>query len=323
MSTPVVLTVTRDFDATPEQVFDAWLDPARAGRFLFATPEGEMLKVEIDARVGGRALVVERRAGGVAHHHLQFEVVDRPHRLVFLFRADSAEEGEWTRVSIAIAARGSGATLTLTHEMDPAWAAYEQQTRKGWTMILDSLSRIADRTDRAVQTAPDTIRLERLLDAPIDRVWSFLVDSDKRAKWFAAGPLEQRPAGALTFTFDHDALSSRDVPCPERFAGTRGRVAEGYVEAIDPPRLLAFHWGGGEDIARFELTPEGERTRLVITHSRLSTRTNRVLVASGWDSHTQVLAKILAGSACEDFWAVFEEAFQLYDAALPHEPAHG
>lgn len=30
--------------------------------------------------------------------------------------------------------------LTVTHEMDPAWAAYEEQTRKGWTMILDSLA---------------------------------------------------------------------------------------------------------------------------------------------------------------------------------------
>ncbi|MEO6215152.1 MAG: SRPBCC domain-containing protein [Sphingomonas bacterium] len=142
MSTPVILTVSRDFDASPEAVFDAWLDPEKAGKFLFATPDGEMLKVEIDARVGGRALVVERRASGDAHHHLQYEVIDRPHRLVFLFRADPAEEGTWTRVSIDIAAKAPGSTLTLTHEMDPQWAAYEDQTRKGWTTILDSLAKV-------------------------------------------------------------------------------------------------------------------------------------------------------------------------------------
>ena len=141
MSTPVILSVTRDFDAAPERVFDAWLDPADASRFLFATPDGEMQTVEIDPRVGGRALIVERRAEGDAHHRMQFEVIDRPTRLVFLFAADPAEEGEWTRVSIAIAARGDGCTLTLTHEMDPEWSAYEEQTRKGWTMILDSLAR--------------------------------------------------------------------------------------------------------------------------------------------------------------------------------------
>lgn len=142
MSAPVILTVSRDFDASPEALFDAWLDREKAGKFLFATPDGEMIKVEIDARVGGRALVVERRASGDAHHHLQYEVIDRPRRLVFLFRADPAEEGAWTRVSIDIAPKGSGSTLTLTHEMDPQWASYEDQTRKGWTTILESLAKV-------------------------------------------------------------------------------------------------------------------------------------------------------------------------------------
>jgi len=137
----VTLTVTRDFDAPAERVFDAWLDPRDAARFLFATPDGEMLTCEIDSRVGGRALIVERRPSGDAHHRMRFEVIDRPHRLVFLFAADPAEEGEWTRVSVAIAAKGSGCTLTLTHDMDPQWAAYEEQTRRGWTTILDSLAR--------------------------------------------------------------------------------------------------------------------------------------------------------------------------------------
>ena len=140
MTAPVILTVTRDIAAPSETVFDAWLDPAIARRFLFATPDGEMLICEIDARVGGRALIVERRAGGDARHHLLFDEIDRPHRLVFRFRADPAKEGEWTRAEIDFAAQGDGTRLTLTHEMDPAWAAYEEQTRKGWTMILASLA---------------------------------------------------------------------------------------------------------------------------------------------------------------------------------------
>ena len=140
MTAPVILSVTRDIAASPEAVFDAWLDPAVARHFLFATPDGEMLTCEIEARVGGRALIVERRASGDAHHHLLFDEIDRPRRLVFRFRADPAKEGEWTRVVIDIAAHEGGTRLTLTHEMDPAWAAYEEQTRKGWTMILASLA---------------------------------------------------------------------------------------------------------------------------------------------------------------------------------------
>ncbi|MDG2533405.1 SRPBCC domain-containing protein [Sphingomonas sp. HITSZ_GF] len=147
MSAPAVLTVHRDFAASAERVFDAWLDPADAARFLFATPEGEMVTCEIDARIGGQGLIVERRAAGDAHHRLRFEAIDRPRRLVFLFAADPAEEGEWTRVTLDIVPRPGGCTLTLTHEMDPAWAAYEDQTRKGWTMILESLGRITEKQD--------------------------------------------------------------------------------------------------------------------------------------------------------------------------------
>lgn len=140
MRNPVVLTVSRDFAALPERVFDAWLDPRIARRFLFATPDGEMLTCEIDARVGGRGLIVERRATGDARHRIQFEQIERPRRLVFLFAADPAAEGQWTRVTIDIAATATGSRLTLTHEMDPEWASYEDQTRRGWAMILDSLS---------------------------------------------------------------------------------------------------------------------------------------------------------------------------------------
>jgi uncharacterized protein YndB with AHSA1/START domain len=141
MTDPIILTVSRDIAASPERVFDAWLDPAIARRFLFATPDGEMLTCEIDARVGGRGLIVERRPSGDARHRLQFEEIDRPRRLVLLFAADPAEEGQWTRVTIEIEPAPNGARLTLTHEMDPAWAAYEEQTRHGWAMILDTLSR--------------------------------------------------------------------------------------------------------------------------------------------------------------------------------------
>lgn len=144
MTAPVVITLTRDFAAAPERLFDAWLDSATARYFLFVTPGGEMLTCDIDARVGGRGLIVERRSSGDAEHHLQFEQIDRPNRLTFLFRACLAglgsTEGQWTRVALDFAPRGTGTTLTLTHEMDPEWASYEDQTRKGWTMILENLA---------------------------------------------------------------------------------------------------------------------------------------------------------------------------------------
>lgn len=141
MTDPVILTVHRDIAAPPDRVFDAWLDPEIARHFLFATPDGEMLTCEIDARVGGRGLIVERRAAGEARHRILFEELVRPSRIVFLFAADPAADGQRTRVTIEIVPTLTGSRVTLTHAMDPAWAAYGEQTCRGWAMILDTLSR--------------------------------------------------------------------------------------------------------------------------------------------------------------------------------------
>ncbi|HEV2574810.1 MAG TPA: SRPBCC domain-containing protein [Beijerinckiaceae bacterium] len=132
------IQVRHTFSASPERVFDAWLDPAKAGQFLFATPTGQMVKAEIDARVGGRFLFVDRRDGADVEHAGEYLEIDRPSRLVFSFGVPQFSP-EFTRVTVEIKPQGTGCVLILTHE--GVLPDYQDRTQAGWGMILDGLEK--------------------------------------------------------------------------------------------------------------------------------------------------------------------------------------
>jgi len=131
------LCVTRRFDVSPERVFDAWLDPNKAGKWLFATPTGQMVRVEIAARVGGAFNFTDRRDGEDVEHVGTYLEIDRPHRLVFTFAVPKYSK-QITRVTIDIKPLSTGCELTLTH--DNVLAEWFDQTRGGWGKILDALA---------------------------------------------------------------------------------------------------------------------------------------------------------------------------------------
>jgi uncharacterized protein YndB with AHSA1/START domain len=132
-----IVVVTRVFDAPAECVFDAWLDPNAAGKWLFAAENGQMVRVEIDARVGGRFVFVDRRDGEDIRHTGRYLAIDRPRRLVFTFGVPKYSP-LYTRVTIDVAPHGSGCELTLTHE--GVLPDYLEATKSGWTSILGGLA---------------------------------------------------------------------------------------------------------------------------------------------------------------------------------------
>ncbi len=133
----VQVRVTHRFSQPAERVFDAWLDRESAGRWLFATPTGEMVRVEIDARAGGSFTFVDRRDGEDVEHTGQYLEIARPRRLVFTFSVPKYSKLS-TTVTIDVMPLGTGCALTLTH--DGVLPEYASRTQEGWGKILAGLA---------------------------------------------------------------------------------------------------------------------------------------------------------------------------------------
>lgn len=132
------IRVHHSYTASAERVYDAWLDPAKAGKFLFTSPEGKMLRVEMDVRVGGKFLFVDLHKGVEITHVGSYLELERPRRIVFEFAVPQFSP-EYSRVTIEIAPKGTGCALSLSAANVPD--EWRKDTTEGWTMILGSLER--------------------------------------------------------------------------------------------------------------------------------------------------------------------------------------
>jgi uncharacterized protein YndB with AHSA1/START domain len=152
--------------------------------------------------------------------------------------------------------------------------------------------------------ANDTIRLERTLDAPVETVWRYLTEAGLRKQWFMGGT-DARAGSEFELLNDHDNLSDEDVAYPEDYAPYKGKSWHEKVIRFEPPRLLETTFQGGQNgRVTFELFPEGNRSRLVVTHSGITSPTGFQDFGGGWNSHMIVLQERLAGRGVKDFWAL-------------------
>jgi uncharacterized protein YndB with AHSA1/START domain len=317
MSSNPTVRVVRHLPFPAERVFDAWLDPVFASKWLFATPTGQMIRAEADPRVGGRFTFTERRGADDVEHTGEYLEITRPSRLVFTFGVPKYSP-DFNRVTVEIAPESAGCKLTLTQEMLPQWASFQHRTQLGWTTLIEGLAanlgdqQAATNREYGDATKPGEVRLLRLLPGPIERVWEYLTDSEKRSTWFTGGSMELRVGGRVEFLFRHSLISPDEQP-PEKYQKVHdpGVPMTGLVTRYEPPRLLGLTWEGNtpeeESEVVFELIPQGDAVRLELTHRRLSSDNERADVSSGWHIHTAILYARLAGNTPPPLWAMHDK----------------
>jgi uncharacterized protein YndB with AHSA1/START domain len=142
------------------------------------------------------------------------------------------------------------------------------------------------------------VRLERHLPDPPALVWRALTERDQLQSWFPSDVVvaggEWKVGAPITFPFPPEVIDL---------------TLTGEVLEVDEPNFLAFTWG--DDALRFELTPAGDGTRLILIDELPPSSAARN--AAGWDTCLDRLAGL---DPERDAW---RSHFDTYVAAFePH-----
>ena len=99
--------------------------------------------------------------------------------------------------------------------------------------------------------------------------------------------------------------SDGDIPRPEKYKDMPEKMSfAGTVTRCEPPRVLHHTWKFDDENSEvcYELTEEGDKVRLVLTHRRLETKDIVLSVSGGWHTHLNVLVDVLNGETPRPFY---------------------
>lgn len=161
---------------------------------------------------------------------------------------------------------------------------------------------------------PTTLTIQRLLPGPVERVWAYLTESNRRREWLAAGEMELKVGAPFELVWRNDELTDPPGQRPGGFAAEERMQSR--ITELDPPRKLAFTWEGDGEVS-FALEPAGDRVLLTVVHRRLANRPTLLCVAAGWHTHLDLLLARASDTVPEPFWDGWSRRWQEYDGRIP------
>ena len=134
------LRIERTYEASAEEVFDAWTSAEVLRRWMHAGEDWSTPVAEVDLRVGGTVRIVMRRPdGGDAEMHGEYREIERPHRLVMAWTfADRPENRQLIELSFT---ESGGATTVVMVNTEISGEERRESQERGWRACLEELAR--------------------------------------------------------------------------------------------------------------------------------------------------------------------------------------
>jgi uncharacterized protein YndB with AHSA1/START domain len=159
--------------------------------------------------------------------------------------------------------------------------------------------------------APDkSLRIQRRLPGPIERVWAYLTDSDLRRQWLASGSMPLQPGASFELVWRNDELSNSADERPDGFPA-ESRATCRFIE-VEPPRRLRYIWPGVGEVS-MELEAAGSDVLLTVVHRQLVGERLILDVSAGWHAHLALLVARLEGAVAPSLWVTWKRLRAEYE----------
>jgi uncharacterized protein YndB with AHSA1/START domain len=138
------------------------------------------------------------------------------------------------------------------------------------------------------------LHLEKVLQAPTERVFAACVEPEKVAEWWG-------PAGFTTLSVDLDVRVGGRYRITMRPPDGEAFHLRGRYSEVDPPRRLVytFEWeepdpDDQETVVTLSLLDDREGTKLVLNQGPFATEARHALHEAGWTETLERLERFLA-----------------------------
>ena len=145
---------------------------------------------------------------------------------------------------------------------------------------------------QAAVASPTSLVISRTYPASVERVFKAWTDANQLGQWFA-------PSDDYTTKANVDLRVGHEYRISITHKGGNVHTILGTYRLIDPPRKLVYswRWEGGpatDTLVTVDFTPDGDATKVTITHEQFTNAEDRDRHAEGWNGCLSRLPRLFA-----------------------------
>jgi len=253
------MTLTRIINSPREIVFRAWTDPEQLEKWWgpkdFTNPI-----CNIDATPGGEILIHMQAPDRTVYPMAgEFHEILEPEKLVFTSAALDKDGNRLFEVlNTVIFSDENGKTTISLHaavsNITEEGRPYLDGMNEGWAQSIDRLGKLVE---AKYESDDPPVTIERVYNTSVEKVWDAITDINQMKQWYFPQLENFKPEKGFETQFNvhHEGRDFMHI----------WKVTE-----VMPLKKISLEWKyagyPGNSLVSFELFPEGNKTRLVLTH---------------------------------------------------------